>query len=152
MSDAAAPKFLGQMSSLPASPAEAMLDYVPNPRAGELYLTRFVAPEFTSLCPVTGQPDFAHIVIDYAPDKSIVESKSLKLFLGSFRNHAAFHEDCTVGIGRRLFDEMQPKWLRIGGYWYPRGGIPIDVFWQSGEPPAGLWLPDQGVSSYRGRG
>lgn len=146
------PRFLGQDSALPTSPEEAVLDYVPNPRAGELYLARFAVPEFTSLCPVTGQPDFAHLVIDYAPEQTIVESKSLKLFLGSFRNHAAFHEDCTVGIGRRLFDEMQPKWLRVGGYWYPRGGIPIDIFWQSGEPPAGLWVPEQGVAPYRGRG
>ena len=145
-------KFLGKDGAIPAAPDRAELDYVTNPRAGELYLVRFAAPEFTSLCPVTGQPDFAHLVIDYAPDKSIVESKSLKLFLGSFRNHAAFHEDCTVGIGKRLFDEMQPIWLRIGGYWYPRGGIPIDVFWQSGEAPKGLWLPDQGVAPYRGRG
>ncbi|QTD55358.1 preQ(1) synthase [Parasphingorhabdus cellanae] len=146
------PRFLGQDSALPTSPEDAILDYVPNPRTGELYLTRFAVPEFTSLCPVTAQPDFAHLVIDYAPDKTIVESKSLKLFLGSFRNHAAFHEDCTVGIAHRLFTEMKPKWLRIGGYWYPRGGIPIDVFWQSGEPPKGLWIPDQGVASYRGRG
>jgi 7-cyano-7-deazaguanine reductase len=146
------PRYLGQSSALPASPDDAALDYVPNPRDGELYCVRFVSPEFTSLCPVTAQPDFAHIVIDYAPAATIVESKSLKLFLGSFRNHAAFHEDCTVGIGRRLFDEMRPIWLRIGGYWYPRGGIPIDVFWQSGPPPAGLWLPDQGVAGYRGRG
>lgn len=147
-----APKYLGQTSALPDSPEQAVLDYVPNPRIGELFCVRFVSPEFTSLCPVTAQPDFAHIVIDYAPAETIVESKSLKLFLGSFRNHQAFHEDCTVGIGRRLFDEMRPRWLRIGGYWYPRGGIPIDVFWQSGEPPAGLWLPDQGVPGYRGRG
>ncbi len=143
---------LGQQSGLPASPGAASLDYVANPRKGETYLVRFTAPEFTSLCPVTGQPDFAHLVIDYAPAESIVESKSLKLFLGSFRNHAGFHEDVTVGIGRRLTDEMRPKWLRIGGYWYPRGGIPIDVFWQSGAPPADLWLPDQGVAPYRGRG
>lgn len=146
------PTHLGQHSLLPASPEQATLDYVPNPRAGQLYLVRFTAPEFTSLCPVTAQPDFAHLVIDYAPGEAIVESKSLKLFLGSFRNHAAFHEDCTVGIGERLFREMTPQWLRIGGYWYPRGGIPIDVFWQSGEPPRGLWLPDQGVPPYRGRG
>ena len=146
------PKFLGKTSPMPSSPEDATLDYVPNPRADALYLARFAVPEFTSLCPVTGQPDFAHLVIDYAPDQTIVESKSLKLFLGSFRNHAAFHEDCTVGIGKRLFDEMQPRWLRIGGYWYPRGGIPIDIFWQSGEPPAGLWVPEQGVPPYRGRG
>jgi 7-cyano-7-deazaguanine reductase len=143
---------LGKSSQLPASPDEARLDYVSNARAGTLYLVRFAAPEFTSLCPVTGQPDFAHIVIDYAPAETIVESKSLKLFLGSFRNHSGFHEDVTVGIGQRLVEEMAPRWLRIGAYWYPRGGIPIDVFWQSGEPPAGLWLPDQGVAPYRGRG
>ena len=145
-------KHLGKHSTMPASPEDATLDYVPNPRNGELYLVRFAAPEFTSLCPVTSQPDFAHLVIDYAPAATIVESKSLKIFLGSFRNHQAFHEDCTVGIGKRLFEEMQPQWLRIGGYWYPRGGIPIDVFWQSGTPPEGLWLPDQGVAPYRGRG
>ena len=143
---------LGRPSALPASPEAATLDYVANPRPGRAYLVRFTAPEFTSLCPVTGQPDFAHLVIDYAPGDRIVESKSLKLFLGSFRSHAAFHEDCTVGIGQRLVAEMAPKWLRIGGYWYPRGGIPIDVFWQSGPPPHGLWLPDQGVPPYRGRG
>ena len=146
------PKHLGQASSLPASPEEAVLDYVANPRQGRPYLVRFTAPEFTSLCPVTGQPDFAHLVIDYVPAETIVESKSLKLFLGSFRNHCGFHEDVTVGIGQRLVEEMQPKWLRIGGYWYPRGGIPIDVFWQTGRPPKDLWIPDQGVSPYRGRG
>jgi 7-cyano-7-deazaguanine reductase len=145
-------RHLGQSSSLPSSPEAARLDYPANPRAGTNYLVRFVTPEFTSLCPVTGQPDFAHIVIDYVPAATIVESKSLKLFLSAFRNHAAFHEDCTVGIGQRLFAEMAPKWLRIGGYWYPRGGIPIDVFWQSGPPPAGVWIPDQGVPGYRGRG
>jgi 7-cyano-7-deazaguanine reductase len=101
---------------------------------------------------VTGQPDFAHIVIDYAPDKLLVESKSLKLFLTSFRNHGAFHEDCTVAIGKRLFGLLKPKWLRIGGYWYPRGGIPIDVFWQAGRLPKDVWVPDQGVAPYRGRG
>lgn len=146
------PKHLGQTSTLPASPDQAVLDYPVNPRPGSPYLVRFTAPEFTSLCPVTGQPDFAHLMIDYVPDQTIVESKALKLFLGSFRNHAAFHEDCTVGIGQRLFTEMKPLWLRIGGYWYPRGGIPIDVFWQSGAPPANIWIPDQGVIPYRGRG
>ena len=113
---------------------------------------RFTTDEVASLCPVTGQPDFAHLVLDYVPGDWLVESKSLKLYLNSFRNHGAFHEDCTVAIGKRLFALLKPKWLRIGGYWYPRGGIPIDVFFQSGPPPEGLWLPDQGVAPYRGRG
>ena len=146
------PLQLGRAVEWPHTPDQAQIDRVPNPQSDTNYVVRFTAPEFTSLCPVTAQPDFAHLVIDYAPDQTIVESKSLKLFLGSFRNHAAFHEDCTVGIGERLFAEMKPYWLRIGGYWYPRGGIPIDVFWQSGEPPAGLWLPSQDVPGYRGRG
>ena len=143
---------LGKPSTLPASPDEAKLDFVPNPRPGALYLVRFAAPEFTSLCPVTGQPDFAHLVIDYAPGATIVESKSLKLLLGAYRNHSGFHEDVTVGLAQRLVEEMAPIWLRIGGYWYPRGGMPIDVFWQSGAAPEGLWVPDQGVATYRGRG
>ena len=143
---------LGHPVEQPASPDAAKLERVPNPSLGKHYVVRFTCPEFTSLCPITGQPDFAHIVIDYVPGETIVESKSLKLFLGSFRNHAAFHEDCTVGIGERLAAEMKPVWLRIGGYWYPRGGIPIDVFWQTGPAPEGLWLPDQGVTPYRGRG
>jgi 7-cyano-7-deazaguanine reductase len=143
---------LGRAAALPPSPEEAVLDTVPNPHPGRLYAVRFTAPEFTSLCPITGQPDFAHLVIDYAPEAVILESKSLKLFLGSFRNHRAFHEDCTVGIARRLVTALTPRWLRIAGYWYPRGGIPIDVFYQTGEPPAGLFLPDPGVAPYRGRG
>jgi 7-cyano-7-deazaguanine reductase len=143
---------LGRKSELPESPDSAVLETVPNPHPGTVYLVRFAAPEFTSLCPITGQPDFAHLVIDYVPKDRLVESKSLKLFLGSFRNHGAFHEGCTVGIARRLIAELDPVWLRIGGYWYPRGGIPIDVFYQSGPPPEGLWLPDQGVAPYRGRG
>ncbi len=143
---------LGSSAEAPASPDAATLERVPNPQSGTNYVARFVCPEFTSLCPVTGQPDFAHLVIDYVPDNWLVESKSLKLYLQSFRNHGAFHEDCTVGIGRRLAEELEPVWLRIGGYWYPRGGIPIDVFWQSGLPPEDVWLPDQGVPPYRGRG
>ncbi|NWH09301.1 MAG: NADPH-dependent 7-cyano-7-deazaguanine reductase QueF [Alphaproteobacteria bacterium] len=143
---------LGKPVSAPASPEAAILEWVPNPHPDTDYLIRFTAPEFTSLCPVTGQPDFAHLVIDYAPAKAIIESKSLKLFLHAHRNHAAFHEACTIGIGKRLVSAIKPKWLRIGGYWYPRGGIPIDVFWQSGTLPKGLWVPDQGVAPYRGRG
>ncbi len=143
---------LGHQTPAPASPEEAVLERAANPHPDLIYLARFAAPEFTSLCPVTGQPDFAHLVIDYAPAEWLVESKSLKLYLASFRNHGAFHEGCTIDVARRIMDTVQPHWLRIGGYWYPRGGIPIDVFWQSGAPPEGLWLPDQGVPAYRGRG
>ncbi|MFZ5789977.1 MAG: preQ(1) synthase [Pseudomonadota bacterium] len=145
-------KQLGRATRLPASPETAELERVPNPHPKERYLVRFACPEFTALCPITGQPDFAHLVIDYVPKGWLVESKSLKLYLGSFRNHGAFHEDCTLSIAKRLVDFVKPHWLRIGGYWYPRGGIPIDVFWQTGPAPAGLWLPDQGVAPYRGRG
>ncbi|WP_420417650.1 preQ(1) synthase [Pacificispira sp.] len=143
---------LGQAAAAAANPEDAVLDRVPNPHADTNYVARFTVPEFTSICPVTGQPDFAHLVIDYVPDQWIVESKSLKLYMHSFRNHGAFHEDCTVGIGRRLVAELSPRWLRIGGYWYPRGGIPIDVFWQHGTLPDGVWAPEQGVPTYRGRG
>ena len=142
---------LGRPAVLPTSPEEAVLDRVPNPHRDATYAARFTCPEFTSLCPVTGQPDFGHLVIDYVPAGWLLESKSLKLYLASFRNHGAFHEDCTVGIGRRIAALIEPQWLRIGGYWNPRGGIPIDVFWQTGAPPEGLWLPDQGVAPYRGR-
>ena len=143
---------LGHSVVNPESPEKAQLERVPNPHVAQRYLARFTAPEFTSLCPVTGQPDFAHLVIDYAPNRWLIESKSLKLYLTSFRNHGAFHEDCTVAIGMRLAELIKPRWLRIGGYWYPRGGIPIDVFWQTGKPPASVWIPEQGVASYRGRG
>ncbi|MCA7120060.1 MAG: preQ(1) synthase [Acidibrevibacterium sp.] len=154
-SGAAAPAGLTQLGarvSLPASPEAAVLERVANPHPGLDYVVRFTCPEFTSLCPITGQPDFAHIVLDYIPGDWILESKSLKLFLGAFRNHGAFHEDCTLTIAKRVADAIAPRWLRIGGYWYPRGGLPIDVFWQSGAPPAGIFLPPQGVEPYRGRG
>jgi 7-cyano-7-deazaguanine reductase len=143
---------LGKDTPIPASPETAVLERVRNPQAGIRYCVRFTAPEFTSLCPMTGQPDFAHLVIDYVPGEWLVESKSLKLFLTSFRNHGAFHEDCTVSIARRLIERLEPEWLRIGGYWYPRGGIPIDVFYQTGAAPADVWIPEQGVPPYRGRG
>lgn len=143
---------LGGAAAAPASPDDAVLETVANPHRGEAYLVRFTCPEFTALCPITGQPDFAHLVIDYVPDQLLVESKSLKLFLGAFRNHGGFHEACTVSIARRLIEATAPRWLRIGGYWYPRGGIPIDVFYQTGAVPGGVWVPDQGVPPYRGRG
>jgi len=137
---------------MPVEPDAQVLDRVANPHPGTAYLVRFTAPEFTSLCPVTGQPDFAHLVIDYVPGPWLIESKSLKLYLVGYRNHGAYHESCTLAIAKTLVEFIEPEWLRIGGYWYPRGGMPIDVFWQTGEPPAGLWLPDQGVAAYRGRG
>ena len=152
MTDAHDLQNLGRQSALPTSPEAAVLERVPNPHADSPYVARFTVPEFTSICPVTGQPDFAHLVIDYVPDGWLVESKSLKLYLGAFRDHGAFHEDCTVAIGKRIAGLIEPHFLRIGGYWYPRGGIPIDVFWQTGALPAGVWLPDQGVPPYRGRG
>jgi 7-cyano-7-deazaguanine reductase len=145
-------RVLGRKAALPASPEQAVLERVPNLQPREIYLVRFTCPEFTALCPITGQPDFAHLVIDYVPRRFLVESKSLKLYLGAFRNHGAFHEGCTLAIARRLVAALRPRWLRIGGYWYPRGGMPIDVFYQTGAPPRGLWLPDQGVAPYRGRG
>ena len=145
-------KQLGRQVAIPSSPDKAVLEAVANPHPGSDYVVRFTQPEFTSLCPITGQPDFAHFVIDYVPGKSIVESKSLKLFFNSFRNHAAFHEDCTLLIGKRVASAIKPKFLRIAGYWYPRGGMPIDIFWQTGKLPSGVWLPDPGVSPYRGRG
>ena len=146
------PLQLGRTVALPASPEDAVLDAVPNPHPGEAYVVRFTAPEFTTLCPITGQPDFAHFVIDYCPAKSLIESKSLKLYLASYRNVAAFHEDCTVAIGKRVVSAIKPKYLRIAGFWYPRGGIPIDVFWQTGRLAKNVWLPDIEVEPYRGRG
>ena len=143
---------LGKQSELPTDPETDILERVPNPQSDVNYVARFTAPEFTSLCPVTGQPDFAHLVIDYVPGDWLVESKSLKLYLSAFRNHGAFHEDCTLMIARKLVELLDPRWLRIAGYWYPRGGIPIDVFWQTGDVPKGVWVPDTGVAPYRGRG
>ena len=143
---------LGRKTVQPASPAAAKLESVPNPHRDVDYLIRFTAPEFTTLCPITGQPDFAHFVLDYAPGAAIVESKSLKLYLTSYRNAAGFHEDTTLSIAKKVIAAIKPKYLRIAGYWYPRGGIPLDIVWQTGKIPAGLWLPETGVKPYTGRG
>lgn len=142
---------LGRSTPLPASPEDAVLETFPNPHPDSAYLVRMTCPEFTCLCPITGQPDFAHIVIDIVPDRFCVESKSLKLFLASWRNAGAFHESTTVTIAKRLIAVLAPRWLRVSGFWYPRGGIPIDVLYQTGTPPDGLFIPDPGVSPYRGR-
>lgn len=143
---------LGGSNHIHLSPDSAELEIIENPNSDVDYMIRFVCPEFTTICPKTSQPDFAHIVIDYAPGKYIVESKSLKLYFYSFRNHGCFHEDCTIKIAKKIISVLSPKWLRIGGYWYPRGGIPIDIFYQYGEKPKNLWVPDQDVQNYRGRG
>ena len=143
---------LGKQVSYASDPSSALLEKVNNPNPEQQYVIRFTCPEFTSLCPITQQPDFAHIVIDYIPKAYIVESKSLKLFLFSFRNHGAFHEECTIFIANKLVSLLEPEWLRIGGYWYPRGGIPIDIFYQYGKLPDNVWIPEQNVSNYRGRG
>ena len=143
-------RLLGIKTTLTKSPKEAILEKVDNPHLTSNYLIRFSCPEFTTLCPVTGQPDFAYLIIDYIPDAFIIESKSLKLFLSSFRNQQGFSEEVTVNIAKRLEEEVDPRWLRIGGYWYPRGGIPIDVFYQRGKIPEGSWVPDQKIEPYRG--
>ena len=143
---------LGYKSKVPKFPDKNILEKVNNPKIGLDYNIRFTCPEFTSICPVTSQPDFAHIVIDYVPNKLIVESKSFKLYLLGYRNHGAFHEDCTISIAQDIVELLSPKWLRIGGYWYPRGGIPIDIFWQTSEQPKNLFIPIHNVDNYRGRG
>ena len=138
---------LGHAASQPASPADARLERVANPAPARQYIVRLTCPEFTSLCPLTGQPDFAHMMIDYIPRDWIVESKSFKLLMASYRNHGAFHEACTMEIAAKLVALLDPVWLRIGAYWYPRGGIPIDVFWQTSNAPPDVWVPNQEVPS-----
>ena len=143
---------LGHQVTHPAGPADAVLERVKNPAMGKHYIVRLTCPEFTSICPLTNQPDFAHMMVDYIPKLWIVESKSFKFLMGSYRNHGAFHEACTMEIADKLVALLDPVWLRIGAYWYPRGGIPIDIFWQSSPAPADVWVPTQDVPQYRGRG
>ena len=152
------PALLGKQTPLPESPDKAIIDTVPNKNYGDMFVARFSCPEFTSTCPVTGQPDYARIYIDYIPGERMIESKALKLFLGSFRNHGAFHEECTMMIKDRLIDALSterfeacPVWFRIAAYWYPRGGIPIDVFWQTDVPPPGVLIPDLPKLDFTGR-
>lgn len=142
---------LGRKVALPQSPNAAVIDLVPAPDKHSNILIRFSCPEFTSLCPVTGQPDFAHIVIDYVPRDLLIESKSLKLFLGSFRNHGDYHEACTTMIGKRLVKESLCAWMRVSAFWYPRGGIPIDVFWEVGVLGSEVRLPPIDIPTYRAR-
>ena len=142
---------LGNLVAMPLCPDDAVIETVKNPHVDTEYTVRFSCPEFTSLCPITGQPDFAKFTIDYLPNKKLIESKSLKLFMSSFRNHGAYHEDCTILIAKRLIGAANPKWLRISGIWYPRGGIPIDVYFQTGPSPKRVFVPTPHISSYQGR-
>lgn len=142
---------LGNKGVIPINPDKNILEKISNPKIGVNYSIRLTCPEFTSICPVTSQPDFAYIIIDYLPNKFIVESKSFKLYLMGYRNHGAFHEECTVSIAQDIINLLSPKWLRIAGYWYPRGGIPIDIFWQTNEKPKDLFLPDIEYPLYKGR-
>ncbi len=126
---------LGRQVEIPTDPDSFILDIIPNPHPNRLYLSRFTIPEFTSLCPKTGQPDHATITIDMAPRDFLVESKSLKLYMFSFRNHGAYHEDVINVIHNRLAEALGPIWLRTTGIFNPRGGIPIDVWCHYGALP-----------------
>lgn len=141
---------LGRQVAAPASPTAAEIETFANPHPEVDYVIRLSAPEFTTLCPITGQPDFAALIVDYVPHDRLVESKSFKLFLGSFRNHGSFHEDCTVTIHSRLRDALRPKYLRVVGLWYARGGITIDVVVETGTLPPHCTPLDLGKISYRG--
>ena len=141
---------LGSQVAWPRSPDEAVLETFPNPHPGSLYVVRLTAPELTALCPITGQPDFATLVVDYVPAEKLVESKSFKLFLGSFRNEGTFHEACTVYIHDRLRDALAPRYLRVVGLWHARGGITIDVAVHSGALPEQCELLPLLKTAYRG--
>ena len=139
---------LGKQSQIPSEPSIDILESVANPHIDTDYSIRFTCPEFTSICPITSQPDFAHITLDYVPNELIVESKSLKLYLFSYRNHGAFHEDCTISIAKDIIKTIAPKWLRIVGIWYPRGGIPIDIFYQTSKEPEDILIPQIDFKNY----
>jgi 7-cyano-7-deazaguanine reductase len=113
-----------------------VLDYVPNPRPGALYLVRFAVPEFTSLCPVTGQPDSAKIVIRYVPGETCVETKSLKFYLASFRNEPSFNEEIVNRILDDLVKAMNPREIVVRGEFAPRGGIQLTTEASYPESPA----------------
>jgi 7-cyano-7-deazaguanine reductase len=118
----------------PSQYAPDVLETFDNKHPGRDYFVKFNCPEFTSLCPMTGQPDFATLYISYIPDKKMVESKSLKLYLFSFRNHGDFHEDCVNVIMNDLIALMDPKYIEVWGKFTPRGGISIDPYCNYGRP------------------
>ena len=114
--------------------APEVLETFENKHKGNDYWVRFNCPEFTSLCPITGQPDFAEIIRSYVPDVKMVESKSLKLYLFSYRNHGDFHEDCVNKIMKDLIELMDPKYIEVLGVFTPRGGISIHPYANYGRP------------------
>ena len=122
-------------TNVPSSPNEATLETFDNTHPEREYVITFDCPEFTSLCPITGQPDFGKITISYIADKKCVESKSLKLYIFSFPNHGAFHEECTNRILDDLVKVCQPKWAKVTGDFMPRGGIAIHVEAKHGTLP-----------------
>ena len=125
---------LGRKTTYRQNYAPDVLETFDNKHPGNDYWVRFNCPEFTSVCPITGQPDFAEIRISYIPDQKMVESKSLKLYLFSFRNHGAFHEDCVNIIMKDLIKLMQPKYIEVTGFFTPRGGISIYPYANYGRP------------------
>jgi 7-cyano-7-deazaguanine reductase len=142
---------LGNKIELPTHPDKAILERIVIKNTDvRKAIVRFNCPEFTSLCPVTGQPDYCRFTIDYLPINFLVESKSLKLFLGSFRQHGGFHEDITATIGTRFQKACEPQWIRVVGVWYPRGGISIDVFWEEGDP-GNVRIPKVLIPPHMGR-
>lgn len=146
------PKYLGKNTKLNQdNPDKFVLDPIDNPHPDKDYSIRFSSPEFTSICPITSQPDFANIIIDYIPNKLLLESKSLKLFLFSFRNYGGFHEDCTIKIAKKIIHYVKPKWIRIVSVWNPRGGIPIDVFFEEGIVPKKVHVQDLNMNVYKPR-
>lgn len=127
-------KHLGQETQYQFEYHPTLLEAFDNKHSGNDYFVKFNSPEFTSLCPITGQPDFAAVYLSYIPDKKLVESKSMKLYLFSFRNHGAFHEDCMNIIMKDLIALLQPKYIEVWGKFLPRGGLSIDPFCNYGKP------------------
>lgn len=123
-----------QNTQYPSDYAPKVLESVDSLHSNRDYFVKFNCPEFTSLCPITGQPDFATMYISYIPDKKIVESKSLKLYLFSFRNHGDFHEDCVNIIMNDLIKLLDPRYIEVWGKFTPRGGISIDPWCNYGKP------------------
>lgn len=127
-------KLLGKKTEYKSDYAPEVLETFVNRHMENDYFVKFNCPEFTSLCPITGQPDFATIYISYIPDELMVESKSLKLYLFSFRNHGDFHEDCVNKIMKDLVSLMNPRYIEVWGKFTPRGGISIDPYCNWGKP------------------